>query len=233
MKDSGNIRLETIATSEDGKELPKQKKAEVDINRPKDIILYKDRMFEVHNGIIHYLANQPERLENRIAIAQEDGMSMMYPDGGFGCMYCRHYPFNPAVVAVQTGMTVCGSVGGEPGIYVEGCSYNGREEVGWAGVKENKQTKECIMARMTPCVVYDAMIEDLVESGYLDDYEIEKRAFDYPTIIDVAKNPELKEKFMVESWEPNIEKIKVKIPEVKPKRGVGTRIVGWLKKTFG
>ena len=162
---------------------------------PKDVIKYKERVFEVPTKTVLSLADLPENLDTRIKRTIENGMNFIYPDGIFSCHYCGYYsPHNVMVI----NNTRSAHREGRVGIYVRGCEYKRAEDVRWVTSFTQESSGKAVMAQRTPCVVYDSMIAQLIETGQLDEFEVEGREFDYPTIGDLIGMPELQQHYKLQ-----------------------------------
>lgn len=200
------MRPGDFLTSEDGKEIPMPEKPKIDPNKPKDVIKYKDQVFEVNGDWVFYLSKLPDILPERINRACQWGMGMMYPDGGYGCHYCNHYKHNldklkaelesnPPTGGIEVGGT--NIVIGEPIIMhtsEAGCGYE-ELNVRWAGTLEDRETGAIAIALREPCVVDEATIEVLVQRGLLNEFEVPGKEFDFPTLEQLSNNPEIEKKY--------------------------------------
>lgn len=67
---------------------------EIDKTLPKDVIKYKNRIFEVPKEMIYYLGDLPENLSARINMALEYGMSHIAENGIYSCLNCKFSKHN-------------------------------------------------------------------------------------------------------------------------------------------
>jgi len=189
--------LEVIATSMDNKEIKEPEKPTIDPDAPKDVIKYGDRIFEVPGEMVWYFAHKKDVLSTRIKRTMKNGIGNMYPDGAFGCFYCNHYTQNIANLFTQDlsqGRAIFGNVQGEPGIAVDGCTYQRKENVLWVTAFQNAKG-DVVMAQKTPCVVYDSLIAEIIEQGLLNEYEVKSRELNYPRIGELMQCPELEKHY--------------------------------------
>jgi hypothetical protein len=187
--------LKLICTSEDDKKIPHPTEPIVDKRYPKDVIQYKERVFEVPHEEINYLSNLPSVLEKTIHTAKEKGMFHMYPDGSYACWYCEHYADNPLARVIQAGEMAVNERN------EAGCKYEPNKDIKLTSLLKNTETKIVVMAQKRPCVVNDATITALMEEKKLDEYEVFNKKFDYPTLSELDESKELQEKFRVRSVE--------------------------------
>ncbi len=219
-------RLEVIATSMDGKELPITQKPVISEDEPEDVIEHNGEVYEVPGKLIFYWAGLPEVLEARIQRAMDNGMHFMYPDGSYGCHYCGHYTSNITRLMMENpGKIIIHYESGTPGNNVPKCTYEGTLGIRWATRFTNEKTREVIMAEIMPCVVKDSIISELEEQGYFKGYESE-REFNFPTISEVRENPELVKEFIVGRVESNSETEKL------PKEGLIKRFYSSIRNFF-
>ncbi len=193
-KMGGKKSLEFI-TSMDGDEIPEAKKPKITSRSQRDIIECHGKVYEVPVDMLYYLANLRYNLPARIDKTIENGMGMMYPDGVFACWYCNHYTHNLRRLHEKSrGDIVVHSTEGQPGVGFTGCTYKGDPGIRWATRFEKSEPKIAVMAQRTPCVVDQTMISFLHGRGLLDEYEV-GREFDFPTLDEIDRDPELMSKF--------------------------------------
>jgi hypothetical protein len=191
------FRLEKLFSSADKIEPALPEKPKITKKSQIDIVFYKGRIFEVPVEMIYYLANLPPNLKARIQRAEKYGMTIMSPDGCYGCWYCNHYQNNIARIfsnPAESGGFIIMHAKGMPGISVEECIYEGRGDVKWATTLVNEKKGIRVVAQKTPCVVNDAQIEVLAEKGLFDRYEVKGKEFNYPTVGELEKDPLLEKK---------------------------------------
>ncbi|MBU0957193.1 MAG: hypothetical protein KKF56_00095 [Nanoarchaeota archaeon] len=179
--EQNHIKLETVVSSRHPRLVEPEKPAEMDSH--KDFVVYGGRNFAVPSNWLGYLRRKPFNIQMSNELAVEGGMMTIEEDGRYGCMYCNHLDNGPMKrIAEGEGVQVF-NVDGEPGIYVEGCSYSNedlRSSTRFTGPR-----KKVIDAWTTPCVVRDSEIAHLVDSGQLDDFEVDRVPEDLPAIRDL------------------------------------------------
>ena len=174
------------------------KKPKVDRRYPKNVIEYKGRFFEVPREMIFYLADLPEVLSARIERTIKNGLFEIDSAGGYGCHYCDHNVRNlKNTVAGLSGkeysIQICNTEK-NPDTSTVGCQYKGKD-VRWAKLFGKQGI--VVMAQRPPCVVFDSMIAELVEIGLFDEYEVKGRKFDFPTLAELDKDPELQKQYEI------------------------------------
>jgi len=179
------LDLGLLVTNDEGNELPVPEKPVIDDKSPRDVVMYKDKMFEVPSDLIHYLADHPDNLPSRVRRTRENGMMLMHPGGGFHCGGCSFYP--NGAKTLKPGQVGIYNYVGTPGIEVKGCKYK-QGDVRWASEFTNRETGEDVMAERTPCVVNDSIIAELAEKGLLNKYEVHGKEFGFPKIIEMVKS---------------------------------------------
>lgn len=167
-------------------------KPEINPQEPKDIIEYKERVFEVHPAWIFYLSDIPENLKGRIELTTSRGMSMMYDDGVYGCHYCNHAGFNLADMFAQISEDCQTAVIDDS---QSRCMYE-PTNVMRASACFNSRDGFAFMVLRDSCVVYDSTIEYLAEKGLLDEFEVD-REFDFVSLENLIENPDLFEKYKI------------------------------------
>ena len=182
MRNVRKVNLEVTAAVNG--ESTTSEKPKIDESLPKDIIQYHGRIFEIPVEIVEYLGNLPGNNSRIINEANLKGAKFVYNLSVHNCFYCSHYRSDTSPMLSDE--------------IHSGCNYDGTGDIKWATVFKNKDSSITVMAQKSPCVVDDAMVEQLAKSGSLDEFEVQGREFQYPTLKELVENPELEEQHRIQ-----------------------------------
>ncbi|MBW2966844.1 hypothetical protein KY342_07105 [Candidatus Woesearchaeota archaeon] len=213
------LRPRDFISTEDDKKLPMPTLPKVNEDHPKDVIVYDERTFEAPFEMLRYFSELPDIIPKSIERAYQKGMGYMYPDGVYGCHYCNHYTKNIAKLVLEDDSELSTKIKTKGGT----CRYE-EHTVKWAAPVKNKITGTIHMAQRKPCVVSEAKIEIFVEEGLLNNYEVQGREFDFPTLEELTNN------FKMQQENHTIQENHTVIPE---KKGFFKTMYDRLKNLLG